>query len=194
MQQIMTSRLAYSTQRNHNSCFREYINFCRSHNLSAFNLMIYTTHLSTSTSYKNIKLNIAAMKHLAILYHYNSVIPPLPRLYMLIREIKRQRGNKSQRRQRPPITPALLLQLKSYLTNSGYNIYDQNMFFHAFTSPFYSFLRSSEYVPPFTQRFSSETTRNVHDVYIVNGHEEIIIKCSKADPSRNSCIMTLPNS
>ena len=111
--------------------------------LHEFNLMIYTTHLSSATSYTNIKLNIAAIKHFAILYHYHSMIPPLQRLYMLIHAIKRQHGNKFQRYQRLPITLSLLLQLKSYLTNSTYNIYDKNMLWAAFTCAFFGFLRSS---------------------------------------------------
>ena len=173
----MSSTLAGSTQLNYNSCFTRYINFCRSQNLCAlpiyeFNLMIYTTHLSTATSYSNIKLNIAAIKHFAILYHYHSVIPPLPRLYMLIRAIKRQHGNKFQRHQRLPITPSLLLQLKYYLTNSTHNIYDQNMLWAAFTCAFFGFLRSSEYVAPFIKRFCSDTTLTFHDISIVSPRQE----------------------
>ena len=97
MQHIMTSTLAPSTQRNYDSSFRNYIAFCRTKNLCAlpiheFNLMLYTTKLSQTTSYSNIKVHISSIKHFAVLYQYHQNVPPLPRLYMLIRAVKRQHG------------------------------------------------------------------------------------------------------
>ena len=93
----MTSTLAPSTQRNFDSSFRNYISFCHTKNLCAlpiheFNLMLYTTKLSQTTSCSNIKVHISSIKHFAVLYQYHQNVPPLPRLYMLIRAIKRQHG------------------------------------------------------------------------------------------------------
>ena len=192
----MTSTLAPSTQRNYDSSFRNYIAFCRTKNLCTlpiheFNLMLYTTKLSQTTSYSNIKVHISSIKHFAVLYQYHQNVPPLPRLYMLIRAMKRQHGKKFQRPQRLPITPPLMFQLKYYLSHSTYNTYDRIMLWAAFTCAFFGFLRSSEFVASFTQRFESESTLLFHDASIYNNHAQLNIKSSKTDPFRQGCIVRL---
>ena len=196
MQTILQSTLATSTNRNYHSVFNAYISFCRSQNLLAlplqeFNLMLFVTNLSLHTSYSNIKLHISAVKHFDIYYGYHHIIPPLPRLYMLTRAIKRQHGKKFLRPQRIPVTPQLLLKIKHFIFSTSLNYNDRLMLWAAITCAFFGFLRSSEFVAPYTRRHEQSTTLLYSDVSLVDNLFHINIKASKTDPFRQGCIIRL---
>ena len=151
--------------------------------------MLFISSIS-NTSFSNIKIHLAAIKHYVILHHYHQQLPPLPRLYMLTRAIKRTPG-KNKRLPRSPITVPLLHQLRNYLTNSSLNITDQTMLWAAFLTAFFGFLRSSEYVSPAINKFQAETTLLHSDISIIHHRVQINIKASKTDPFRHGCLIRL---
>ena len=195
IQSLLSWTLAPSTTRNYTAAYNRYQKFCSVHNLQAapiheHNLMLFISSIST-TSISNIKSHLAAIKHHMILYGYHQVIPPLPRLYMLTRAIKRTNRHNT-RPNRNPITISKLNQLKHYLsTNTLLNIFDQTMLWAAFLTAFFGFLRSSEYVSPTTTYFDPETTLLLSDVQFINQRTHIHIKASKTDPFRHGCTIRL---
>ena len=188
MQIIIQSILATSTNHNYHSAFNAYISFCHSQNLLAlplqeFNLVLFVTNLSLHTSYSNIKLHISAVKHFNIYYGYHHIIPPLPRLYMLTRAIKRQHGKNFFRPQCIPVTPQLLLKIKHCLFSTTFSTLQWPlMLWAAITCAFFCFLRSSEFVAPYIRRYKQSTTLLYSDVSLVNNLFHINIKASKTDP------------
>ena len=110
MQQLLSSSIAPSTRNQYSAAFKRYNKFCSEHNLSTQlasyenNLMLYVTHLSQTTSYSYIKINLAAIKHfMMITGEFQESVPSLPRLYLLIRGIKRTHRNKHKKPKRLPI-------------------------------------------------------------------------------------------
>ena len=146
--------------------------------------MLYTSYLSLNSSSVNIKTHLAAIKHHTLLLGYHQQIPPLLRLYMLTRAIKRTTGKTYTKPPRVPITINQLLALRQYLT-SNFSTYDQHMLWAAFTTAFYGFLRSSEFVAPTTKTFNPEETLLISDLTLLPSRIHIKIKASKTDPFRH---------
>ena len=123
MGKLLTYSLATSTTRQYNSAFRKYTQFCQLHHLQTlliheYNLMLFATQLSTHSSYSSIKLHLSAIKHYDIAYGFHLQLPPLPRLYMLIRAIKRKSGQQYKKHKRRPITILSLQAIYYYLQQS----------------------------------------------------------------------------
>ena len=152
--------------------------------------MLYATHLSNTTSYSYIKINLSAIKHFNILT--GQVLPSLPRLYLLLRGIKRMQGNAHARPKRQPITPLILLQLHQFLQRAHITEANKRMLWAAFTTAFFGFLRASEFVAPTTKTFSHSQTLMYEDVTMAATCALIKIKCSKTDPFSQGCIIRLP--
>ena len=90
---LLNNTLAASTKRSYTSAFNHYIDFCKAHNLQEapiieYNLLLFITNLSLNSSFSNIKVHLAAIKHFLTCYGFQQTFPPMPRLYMLTRAIK----------------------------------------------------------------------------------------------------------
>ena len=112
----------------------------------------------------------------------------LPRLYMLVRSIKRQ--NKKA----PKRMPVCLNKLKviySFLASSSWSIADKCMLWAALTTAFFGFLRSSEYCSPQTQKYDPETTLCFEVITYKHSNIYLHIKASKTDPFREGCTICL---
>ena len=191
----MQKTLAPSTSSTYQAAFNQYTTFCRSHQLQPAplleaNLMLYVSQLSLNSSPSTIKSHLAAIKHHVLLLGYHQHIPPFPRLYMLTRAIKRITGNAQNKPKRLPITIMHLTRLKDYLA-SNFCKHDQDMLWAAFTTAFFGFLRSSEFVAPTTKTFDPEQTLLVSDVTTKHSHIHLNIKASKTDPFRHGCTIRL---
>ena len=191
MLHLLGTTLAPSTTRNYKSAFQKYLEFCQQHNLMALpihetNLMLYVTHLST-TSVSNVKIHIAATKHFStyLTGQYNS---HYPRLYMLVRAIKRQ-SKKTPKR--TPVTLPKLKLIYSFLASSSCPHADKIMLWAAVTTAFFGFLRSSEYVSQQTLKYDPDTTLCFEDVSYQEPNIHIYIKASKTDPFRQGCTICL---
>ena len=126
----------------------------------------------------------------AILYHYISVIPPFPRLYMLIQAIK---DNMVKTFNNANVYPSdqLCYFNKNLILSTRGTIFVIKTFFGLLLPAYSSVLFVPQKTSEFTQRFISESTLTFHDVAIANDHAEIIIKSSKTYPFRNGCIIRL---
>ena len=196
MHQMLCYTLAPSTQRTYNSCFNSYILFCQTHQLQPLptveqHLMLFATHLCNRTSFSNIKCHLAAIRHHDILWGYNNDTPK-PRLFMLLRAIKRKQGKKHTKPKRIPITPVLLLKFHQFLSSSNISTLNRCMLWAAATTAFFGFLRSSEFVSPTTKNFDPLSTLLFTDIIINNFSRcTLQIKSSKTDPFRYGCSIRL---
>ena len=152
--------------------------------------MLYVSQLSLHSSSSNIKTHLAAIKHYALLLGYHNQIPPLPRLYMLTRAIKRTNGKRYNKAKRLPITVSSLHKLKDYIS-SKFSKHNQTMLWAAFTTAFFGFLRSSEFVAPTTKQFDPEQTLLISDLTQANSRLHLYIKASKTDPFSHGCTIRL---
>ena len=191
MNQLLQNTLAPSTTRTYNGAFQEYLRFCMFHNLKALpvqetNLMLFVTHIS-ATSISNIKIHISAVKHFAA-YLIGQHRAHYPRLFMLVRSIKRRAKNGPKR---IPVTISHLKLIYSFIASSSWPQADKIMLWAAVTTAFFGFLRSSEYVAPQTQKYDPESTLCFEDVKYQHPNFYIKIKTSKTDPFREGCTICL---
>ena len=196
MNSLLQHTLAPSTTRQYHNSFQHYQTFCRQRNLtilpiSEFTLMLFTTYLATFSSYHNIKLHIAAIKHFATLSNTQIAHPPLPRLYLLIRAIKRKHGKQYSKPKRVPITSTSLRIIYNHLQNCALPAHDKFMIWAAATTAFFAFLRSSEFVSNTTKSYNSDTTLLISDIMITHQGAILQIKSSKTDPFRQGCHIKL---
>lgn len=191
MHHLLYRSLAPNTMRSYNSAFQKYLCFCQSHDLAALpiietNLMLYVTSIAKS-SVSNIKIHISSVKHFAT-YYLGQQPSHLPRLYMLVRAIKRQA---KKTRKRTPVTLSLLKHIHLWLASSSLHQADRIMVWAAVTTAFFGFLRSSEYVSAQTTKFDPETTLCFEDVSFKAPNFYVQIKASKTDPFRVGCTICL---
>ena len=191
MNKLLCRTLAPSTTRTYKNAFQAYLKFCQCHNLKALplfetNVMLYVTNIAKS-SVSNVKIHISTAKHFAALLvgQHN---PALPRLYMLVRSIKRH-SKKSPKR--IPVTLIGLRAIHAFLASTSWVQADKIMLWAAVTTAFFGFLRSSEYCSPQTKKYNPETTLCFEDVVYKYPNVHINIKASKTDPFREGCTICL---
>ena len=151
--------IAPSTRRVYKSGIKAYYKFCEKFNkiqpLPASNLTLqfFCVHNSCYTSYKTLKVYLAAIR----LRHLEQGLDDPTNdhlLHLVCRGIRRLQGDKI--RKRLPITINLLRTLKSQLANSTFfTVLEQRLLWAAFSLAFYSFMRVSEFTtPPTSDTFS----------------------------------------
>ena len=191
MNRLLCQTLAPSTNRTYKSAFQSYLKFCQTHNLKALpfhetNVMLYVTSISKS-SVSKAKIHIAAVKHFAAVI-VGQLNPPLPRLYMLVRSIKRH-SKKAPKRM--PVTLNKLKVIHTFLLSSSWVQADKCMLWAAVTTAFFGFLRSSEYCSTQTKKYDAETSLCFENVTYKHSNIYIHIKASKTDPFREGCTICL---
>ena len=145
--------LAPNTFSTYRSGWSSYTHFCSLHGLppvppSDTILSSYASHLADRRiTHGTIHVYLSAIAfHSQLLGHridYNS----MPTLHYVLMGIRRLQGNTLRRPPREPITPPLLIRLRSYLAQA-YPPADALMLWSAFSSAFFGLLRSSEYCCP----------------------------------------------
>ena len=189
-QQLLARAVAPSTFSNYKSACKNYLRFCHTHTLTPFppvedTLILYATQVSTYSSYANIKLHLAAIRHFTIRRSMVSPIPSFQRLYMLLKGIKRAQGTRFRRRKRDPITPPTLLLLHQYLFAHDERHYnDKLMIWAALLTAFFGFLRVSEYTSPTKSKYDPNATLLNSDLTLSSTNASLVIKSSKTDPFR----------
>ena len=191
MHLLISRSLAPSTIRSYNAAFRGYLQFCKTHNLKALpifetNLMLFVTSISHH-SISNVKIHICAVKHFAT-YYTGLSCSYYPRLYMLVRSIKRKTKKQPKR---IPVTLPKLKTIYNHLSASSLVLHDKIMLWAAITTAFFGFLRSSEYVSTQTRRYDPASTLCFEDVTYKQPNILIHIKSSKTDPFREGCTICL---
>ena len=196
MHQLLSHSLAPRTNTQYNRCTSNYLQFCEHFNLQAFpvierNLMLFTMFLSEHSSHSNIKTHLSAIKFHDIRHGHHIQLPPLPRLYLLVRSIKRTHGSDHSKPKRQPITIEMLASIYKQLSTPNLNIYDRQMLWAACTTAFFGFLRSSEYLSPSTHRYDPTSTLLYYDITPMTSKVHVNIKSSKTDPFRHGCVLRL---
>ncbi len=122
-QYYLDNSLAPSTRRNYTNAVANYKQFCESFRLDPFppletNLIMYVTSLSTHSGHSNIKMHLSAIRYFSIMFASFSPIHTYQKLFYVIKGIKRCQGNSRKKPLRDPITPTMLLEIRSSLFNS----------------------------------------------------------------------------
>lgn len=200
-QSFMALAIAPSTSQRYATCLKKYISFCNQLNLQVFplheqNMILFTTHMATSSSYSNIKVHLAAIKFFADIHGhnpYNNSSNHLHRLYLVLRGIRRVHGSKYKRPKRAPITPTLLKVIHRNLFNSSTVYEDKLMLWAAMLTAFFGFLRISEYTSSHVKSYDPQVTLCFEDVKkCPNRSISVNIKASKTDPF-STIIQLSPN-
>ena len=103
-------------------------------------LRLFVTFIAHSLSFATIQTYLASLRHRHVELGFPSNLNQMDSLRLLLRGIKRVKGNRV-RQQRIPVTPSMLSQLKEALRQSQYPEADKLMLWAAF----FGFLRSSEF-------------------------------------------------
>jgi hypothetical protein len=151
--------------------------------LAAFVAHLYTEKLAANT----VKNYLAAVRHAQIsLGMGDPQMGNMPRLEYVVKGLKR-RVMPAQNRQRLPITPEILGQLKR-VWQVGTDRRDMAMLWAAATMCFFGFLRLGEVVVPSDTGFDSSRHLTYTDVKVDSQaaprYLEVRIKVSKTDPFR----------
>ena len=188
---LIAHSIAPSTKDKYTTHLNTYYEFCRNTETIAFptdqqTLILFATYLHRiNTSHQNINQHLAAIKYFTHVHGYDLDINSFPRLYRLLRGIKRSQGSRFKKPPRVPITPPLLTTLGRNLWNSSIPFANKVMLWAAMLTAFYGFLRVSEYTSTHVRSFNPLTTLCFQDVTITSPSTiNIHIKASKTDPFR----------
>ena len=88
----------------------------------------------------------------------------MPRLYYLLRGIKRTQGNRHSRPLRLPITVVHLKRILIWLCRSALPINDRRLWWSACTLAFFGLLRASEYTSPTVSTTCHWSTLSLDDI------------------------------
>ena len=195
---LLSQSVAPSTKGKYTSRVNIYVHFCTSFNLQQFpviqnNLILFATHLSSSTSHKTIKGYLSAIKYVADIQGCTFTFDSYTQLYRLLRGIKRAQGNSFKKPPRQPIFPSLLQALGTKLWLSSIRYEDKVMLWAAMLTAFFGFLRVSEYTSNLVKSFDPDTTLCFRDVTLDAPSNTITIKikASKTDPFHKGVSITL---
>ena len=150
-------------------------------------------HLASSVSYGTIKSYLCAVRSLQIDLGYGDPLVATPRLEHVLRGIRRALSLKSPiRPPRLPVTQNLMLLIRTSLNLADF---DHAMFWAAFCTTWFVFLRVSEFTAP-PSGFDPAVHLSLHDV-AVDSHLHpsavfLTIKASKTDLFRKGVQLYLP--
>ena len=193
-QRLFDLALAPTTLQSYTSAFQRYQLFCLHASLQPFpvsehNLVLFCTHLSCHVAAKTIKSYFSGIRfHSVALGHYFNV-SSMPRLYYVLRGIKRSQGNSHCLPLRQPITMVHLRRLLSWLQTSNLPLQDRHLWWSACTLAFFGLLRASEYTAPTVNTFAANFTLGTSDIRFNTDFTSLLvfIKASKTDPFRVGC-------
>ena len=196
MKQYESAALALSSRHVYQVGLRHYRHFCKNSGLKAYpvsqdTLKFFINFLAEQMNFKTLKLYLAAVKLNNIELGYKDNMHKMAQLHLLLRDIKRTLGNKGKRKQCLPVTLPLLRSLKQYLEMLSIPNQDKLMPWVAFTTAFFSFLRSSESVSPSPVAYDESSTLLVQDITLQGDAALISIKASKTDPFREGVTLYL---
>ena len=187
---FITQSVAPSTQDKYAKYFKTYTEFCQKTNLIPVptcqqTLILFATYLAPTMSHKNISQHLAGVKYHTHVSGYDLDVNSYPRLYRLLRGIRRSQGARYNKPARIPITPPLLSTLGRNLWNSSTIFHDKVMLWAAMLTAFYGFLRISEYTSSHVRSYDPSSTLCYEDVKMISHSTiQIQIKASKTDPFR----------
>ncbi len=187
--------LAQSTHKVYSSGQKRFLDFCAAAGLRAVPadeevLCKFAAKLaSEGLRHRTIKSYMAGVRHLHIEEGLaDPFLPALPRLHYVLRGVKRTEGGGGDpRRERLPITPPLLRQMKE-VWDSRASDPDRVMLWAACCLAFFGFLRAGEFTVPCDSGFDASTHLSWGDLAVDDPANPSILsvhlKASKTDPFR----------
>ena len=169
------------------SGIKAYYKFCEKFKIqplpaSSLTLQFFCVHNSCYTSYKTLKVYLAAIR----LRHLEQGLDDPTNddlLHLVCRGIRRLQGDKI--RKRLPITINLLRTLKSQLANSAFfTVLEQRLLWAAFSLAFYGFMRVSKFTTPPTSDTFSPPGLHWRDIQLNTNSMSFTLHQSKTDPFR----------
>ena len=150
--------------------------------------MSYLAH--SGLKHCTIKVYLSAIRHLQISQGLKDPFSgeAWPQLDQVMRGVKRVEAEKGiKKRERLPISPSILTQLKQAWSPSGHT-HDTKMVWAACTLCFFAFLRAGEMTVPDNQAFDESVHLCVKDIAVDDSNNpsmvQIRVKQSKTDPFR----------
>ena len=148
-------------------------------------------------SHQTMKSYLSAVRHLQIISGGGDPFAlEMPKLQYVLKgaRIERSKTTSGAKRARLPITPDVLLKIKTVLDRNGQE-FDSIMLWAAACVCYFGFLRSGEITIPTLGAFCPETHLSIRDVSVDRpGRPEIIhikLKASKTDPFRKGVVISL---
>ena len=187
--------LADSTQRTYKSGINRYLSFCRLFGVSTpFPvseplLCYFVTYLAREgVAPSTVRTYLAAVRHAQIMRGHPGPreLSSLPRLRLVQNGVRRERAltGQPQTRQRLPITPTILRQIRPLALRQGTSAgFQETLVWTAATVCFFGFFRAGEITVPTTSAFDAATHLSWGDVAIdVTGMAlRVFLKRSKTD-------------
>lgn len=188
--------VAPSTSRVYSSAQKKYLTFCNDikaiplplneQQLCRFVVFLDDSHLQHST----IKGYLSALRRFQIVQGMGDpFVSSWPLLEYVLKGIKSRQAKKVplSAKARLPITPPLLLAMRSFWEKDKHNV-DNIMLWAACCTCFFGFLRSGEVTVPSMNSYDKDIHLSVGDVLLVSPQSpvavQVFIKASKTDPFR----------
>ena len=188
--------LASSTQRTYKSAQDRFLHFCQAGDFSPVPvsqslLCMYVSYLAEQKlKYGSMKVYLSAVRNLQIASGHSDPFTgsAMPQLDQVMKGIKRvQAESGSNKRERLPISPSILLRLKA-VWSASMGEHDTRMIWAACCLCFFAFLRAGEMTVPSDTSYDPAVHLSVKDVSVDDSVNPSIvcikIKQSKTDPFR----------
>ena len=197
-----SAALATSTHSTYRTAEKRYVNFCKDFALNPFPttehiLCYYVTCLAQQNlSHATIKTYLSGVRQAQITMGFHEPhTESMPRLQRVIKGIRALQGKAGRTpRQRLPITPAILWQLKKVWEGEGIN-WNTGMLWAACTVAFFAFCRSGEITIPSEAGYDPSAHLSYGDISVDNcKHPSIIfmrLKRSKTDQFRQGVSISI---
>ena len=144
------------------------------------------TSLAKRVAYSTIKVYLCGVQYENLVCGFNNKISQMPRLYYVLRGIRRTQGSSWLKKKRLPITPGHLKTMLQFIRESLFCEHDKKMWSCLILVAFFGLLRVSEYTTNGNHSFDSSIHLCFNDVKFDPKEEQVCIdiKASKTDPFR----------
>ena len=194
VRRCLLSSLSPSTIATYRTGYRSYRFFCSvsmhpAFPLNEFILQRYAVSVANRLAFKTIKVYLCGVQFFSFLIGSNVRICSFPRLYYVLRGIRRLQGDRFRRPRRLPITYQHLLLISHRVSLQRYSAFESLMLRSACALAFFGLLRCSEYTSPRRRSFDADATLLVQDISFNTMFTlmYVRIKASKTDPFRTGC-------
>ena len=157
VQNLLTHALTPSTRQTYQVGLSTYLTYCQvtaTHPLPLLEVNLQRFVASHhALAYKTIKVYLAAIQYWSITQGFDTSLSAMPRLFSLLRAVRRIQGNRFNRPRRLPITLHHMYSIHHRVNLMRYNNFQKAMFRAATSLAFFGLLHVSEYTAVRVDRF-----------------------------------------